>query len=245
LTDFSKALIVLPTYNEADNIERMLETLQGINDKINLLVVDDNSPDGTAAIVKKAQAEKNYKNVFLIERSGKLGLGTAYLLGFKWALERDYEYIMTMDSDFSHPPEDVPLMIEKANECELVIGSRYVDGIRIINWPFRRLLLSFFASRYCRVISGIPFNDPTSGFNCFTRKALTTLRFDKIFTKGYAFQVELKYKVWALGLKACEHPIIFYERRDGQSKMTSGVILESVITVFKLRIKKMLGTLNG
>ena len=244
MVQFDKAIIVLPTYNEADNIERMLQTLHKTQPQVHLLVVDDNSPDKTAELVEKLIAQTQWPELHLLKRAGKAGLGTAYMAGFNWAMEKGFQYFMTMDSDFSHPPEEVPAMIAKAEKFDLVIGSRYIGGIRIINWPFRRLLLSSFASRYVRLILGVPFFDPTSGFNCFTRKAVEKLKFDKILTRGYAWQVELKFKVWSEGLACVEHPIIFTERRDGQSKMSKAVIFESAISVFKLRLQKILGLLN-
>ena len=238
---FEKALIVLPTYNEVDNIGKMLQQLNDVSDKINILVIEDGSPDGTAKVVKEFQ--KDHVNVHMIERSGKLGLGTAYITGFKWGLEKGFDYIFTMDSDFSHDPIEIPNFLKAAQENDLIIGSRYIDGIRIINWPLKRLLLSSFASFYVRMITGFPIKDPTGGFNCFTRKALQVMNLDQIFSVGYSFLVELKYKVWSRGLKVKEIPIIFYERRDGQSKMSGGVIFESVFAVFKLRMKKIFGTL--
>ncbi|MDH5581185.1 MAG: polyprenol monophosphomannose synthase [Bdellovibrionales bacterium] len=238
---FEKSLVIIPTYNEIDNVERMINTLFDLYPKMHLLIIDDNSPDGTAQKVKELQS--SFPNLHLMERKGKLGLGTAYVAGFKWALERDYEYIFEMDCDFSHDPKEVQSLLEAAQTNDLVIGSRYINGIRIINWPFKRLLLSYGASIYTRFITGIPVKDTTGGFKCFTRKALKALNLDKIFSNGYSFQLELNYKIWSKGLRIKEVPIIFYERRDGQSKMGGGIIFEAVFAVFFLRFKRMLGSL--
>lgn len=238
---FDKTLIIIPTYNEIDNIEKMIRTLFGLYPAISLLIIEDGSPDGTAAVVKKLMDE--FKNLFIIERKGKLGLGTAYITGFRWALEKNYEYVFEMDCDFSHDPKQIPDLLEAALNNDLVIGSRYIGGIRIINWPFRRLLLSYGASIYTRMITGIPVFDTTGGFKCFKRSALQSLNFDRIISNGYSFQLELNYKIWVKGLKIKEVPIIFYERRDGQSKMGGGIIMEAIFAVFRLRLKKILGTL--
>ncbi|MFZ8933032.1 MAG: polyprenol monophosphomannose synthase [Bacteriovoracaceae bacterium] len=238
---FNKSLIIIPTYNEIDNIERMINTLFDLYPEMNLLIIDDNSPDGTANKVKELQSR--FAGLHLMQREGKLGLGTAYVSGFKWALEKDYEFIFEMDCDFSHDPKEVQSLLEAAQTNDLVIGSRYIDGIRIINWPFKRLLLSYGASIYTRFITGIPIKDTTGGFKCFTRKALKALNLNKIFSNGYSFQLELNYKVWSKGLKIKEVPIIFYERRDGQSKMGGGIIFEAVFAVFFLRFKRILGSL--
>jgi len=239
---FDKTLIIIPTYNEIDNVERMIKTLFQLHTGISILIIEDGSPDGTADIVKKLQSDFP-DHLHMIQRSGKLGLGTAYVTGFKWALERDYAYIFEMDCDFSHDPLQVPDLLTAAQENDLVIGSRYIGGIRIINWPFRRLLLSYLASVYTRFITGIPVFDTTGGFKCFTRKALASLDLDNIISSGYIFQLELNYKVWSKGLKVKEVPIIFYERRDGQSKMAGGIIFEALFAVCRLRFKKIFGTL--
>jgi dolichol-phosphate mannosyltransferase len=241
LISIDKSVVIIPTYNEIANIEKMLSTLHSLHPKLNVLIIDDGSPDGTANIVKSFQTKKT--NLFLLERSGKLGLGTAYIKGFKWALANGFEAVITMDCDFSHEPEAIPGFLESLGTYDLVIGSRYTGGIRIMNWPMHRLLLSYFASIYARTITGIPFFDSTGGFNAYTRNALTRLNLDKIFSIGYAFQIELKYKVWSLGLPCMEFPITFYERNEGKSKMSRKIIFEAVINVFRLRIKKMLGTL--
>jgi dolichol-phosphate mannosyltransferase len=242
LISLDKAVVIIPTYNEIANIEKMLETLERLHPSLNVLIIDDGSPDGTAQVVKNFQNKK--KNLFILERTGKLGLGTAYIKGFRWALEKGYEAVVTMDCDFSHDPETIPHFTEKIGEYDLAIGSRYVGGIRIMNWPMQRLLLSFFASIYAKIITGIPFSDSTGGFNCYSKRALQSLDLDKVFSIGYAFQIELKYKIWSLGLPCIEVPITFWERTVGKSKMSRKIVLEAVINVFRLRFKKMLGTLQ-
>lgn len=242
MISLDKAVVIIPTYNEIANIEKMLQTLHRLHPSLNVLIIDDGSPDGTAKVVKNFQQQK--ANLHLIERSGKLGLGTAYIKGFRWALEKDFEAVITMDCDFSHDPEAIPEFTNKLGQYDLAVGSRYIGGIRIMNWPMQRLLLSYFASIYARIITGIPFSDSTGGFNGYTRKALQSLNLDKIFSIGYAFQIELKYKVWSRGLPCLEVPITFYERTVGKSKMSRKIVIEAVINVFRLRIKKMLGTLQ-
>ncbi len=242
MCDFNKTLIIIPTFNEIDNVERMITTLFDLHQGISLLIIEDGSPDGTAKAVTSLQ-KKYPDRLHMIQRSGKLGLGTAYVTGFKWALARDYQFIFEMDCDFSHDPKQVPDLLKAAQTNDLVIGSRYIDGIRIINWPFKRLLLSYLASIYSRFITGIPVYDTTGGFKCFTRKALEGLNLDNIVSTGYIFQLELNYKVWASGLKVKEVPIIFYERRDGQSKMAGGIIFEALFAVLRLRVMKTFGTL--
>ncbi|MBD65254.1 MAG: dolichyl-phosphate beta-D-mannosyltransferase [Halobacteriovoraceae bacterium] len=238
---YSNALIIIPTYNEILNIERMLTTLLGLYPDIHILIIEDGSPDGTADVVKKFQT--THPNIYMIERSGKQGLGTAYITGFKWALERDYQYVLEMDCDFSHDPKDVARLIEAAKTHDLVIGSRYIDGIRIINWPFRRLLLSYCASIYTRFITGIKVLDVTGGFKCFKRSSLEALNLNRIFSNGYSFQVELNFKLWAMGKSIKEVPIIFTERRDGQSKMSGSIVKEAVFAVIMLRIRKIFNRL--
>ncbi len=228
-----KCLVVIPTYNEIDNIERMTKALFDLYPNIHLLIIDDLSPDQTA--VKVEQLQENYPNLFLIKRSGKLGIGTAYLTGFQWALEHDYELIAQMDCDFSHDPADLAALFKKAEIYDLVIGSRYINGIRIINWSFKRLLLSYLASRYVRFFTSIPIQDVTGGFKCFQAKALKSIRFKEVFSNGYAFQLEMNYRCWKLGLTLTEHPIIFYERREGESKMSWRIIIEAIFSVFRLR----------
>ncbi|RLA63993.1 MAG: polyprenol monophosphomannose synthase [Epsilonproteobacteria bacterium] len=238
---YEKTVILIPTYNESDNVERMARTIFKAYPNISLLIIDDGSPDGTGNIIKKIQRE--FPGLHLMERAKKQGIGTAYIAGFKWALEKNYDFIFEMDCDFSHDPKDIPRLLEAAQNNDLVIGSRYIDGISIVNWPFKRLLLSYFASIYTRFITRIPLRDTTGGFKCFTRKALEALNFDKIISNGYSFQLEVNYKIWGQGLKIKEVPIIFYERRDGQSKMDKNIIFEAIFAVIFLRLKKIFGTL--
>ena len=239
---FNKSLLIIPTYNEIDNIEKMLSTVMELYPELSILIIDDGSPDGTADVVKEYQTK--HPHIYLIERTGKLGLGTAYITGFKWALDKDFQFIFEMDCDFSHDPHDIPKLLEAALINDLVIGSRYIDGIRIINWPMHRLLLSYAASIYTRVITGLSILDVTGGFKCFTRKALESIDLDKIISNGYSFQIELNFKVWAQGMKIQEVPIVFTERRDGQSKMSGGIVKEAIFAVIKLRIKKLFGILK-
>ncbi len=238
---FNKSVIIIPTYNEKENIEKMVTALLGKYEGLSLLIIEDGSPDGTSDIVKKLQ--RVYPNLHMIERGGKLGLGTAYITGFKWALNNGFEYIFEMDCDFSHSPEDIPRLLEAAQSSDLVIGSRYIEGISIVNWPMKRLLLSYCASIYTRFLTGIPIKDTTGGFKCFRRTALLTLNLDKIVSNGYSFQLEINYKIWSKGLKIKEVPIIFYERRNGQSKMDKSIVFEALFAVFFLRIKKVFGVL--
>jgi dolichol-phosphate mannosyltransferase len=241
LSDNNKSLIIIPTFNERGNISRMIDELTKAVPDTHILIIDDGSPDGTASIVKDTQ--QKLKTLHLIERQGKLGLGTAYIRGFGWALENGYKKVITMDCDFSHDPMTVPEMLQNLDSNDLVVGSRYVNGIRIMNWPFPRLLLSYGASIYTRLITGIPFFDPTGGFNGYSQKALQALKLDKVFSVGYAFQIELKYKVWSKGLPCKELPIVFWERTEGASKMGKNIIFEAVVNVIRLRLKKMMGTL--
>jgi len=237
----ARSLIIIPTYNELGNVTRMIEELSKAAAGTEILIIDDGSPDGTAKTVKNLQQQ--YPGLHLVERKGKLGLGTAYIMGFGWALERGYEKVITMDCDFSHDPQDVKRFIAALDEHALVVGSRYINGIRIMNWPFQRLLLSYGASLYTRMITGIPFMDPTGGFNGYSARALRALKLNEVFSVGYAFQIELKFKVWSSGLKCLELPIVFWERTEGASKMGKNIIFEAVVNVIKLRLKKMLGTL--
>lgn len=238
---FNRTVIIIPTYNEIDNIEKMLTTLFSKYPEISILIIEDGSPDGTADVVKRLQDQ--YKNLFMIQRTGKLGLGTAYVTGFKWALERDYEFVFEMDCDFSHDPKSIPDLLNAAQSNELVIGSRYVNGIRIINWPFKRLLLSYLAGIYIRIVTGIPILDATGGFKCFHRRALQSLDLNNIISNGYIFQLELNYKVWSKGMSVKEVPIVFYEREHGVSKMGGGIIFEALFAVLKLRFLKLVNSL--
>ena len=233
----SDSVIVIPTYNEKENIEKMIRTLLALEHSFDVLVVDDGSPDGTGAIVKGLQAEFPDR-VFLIERSGKLGLGTAYIAGFKWALKAGYEYIFEMDADFSHNPNDVPRLYAACAEegADLSVGSRYVTGVNVVNWPMGRVLMSYFASKYVRMITGLPVYDTTAGFNCYRRKVLETMDLDAIRFKGYAFQIEMKFVTHKCGFTIKEVPVIFVNRVLGVSKMSGGIFSEAFFGVISLKI---------
>lgn len=243
---YDKSLIITPTFNEIENIEKMIKTVFSLYEGISMLIIDDGSPDGTADVVKKLQGE--FPNLHLIERQGKLGLGTAYVTGFKWAIdkkERDFQYILEMDCDFSHDPKDVKNLISACDQdkYDLAVGSRYIDGIRIINWPFSRLLISYGGSIYTRMITGLPVLDTNGGFKCFKRETLEGLNLDNIISTGYSFQIELNYKVYCKGFRIKEVPIIFTERREGVSKMSGNIIYEAIFAILKLRMRKFAGTL--
>ena len=233
----SDALIIIPTYNEKVNIERMISTLLSLEHSFDVLVVDDGSPDGTAALVK-GMMELHPGRVHMIEREGKLGLGTAYITGFKWALERDYEYIFEMDADFSHDPNDVPRLYEACakNGYDLSIGSRYVTGVNVVNWPMGRVLMSYYASKYVRFVTRIPVHDTTAGFCCYRRRVLETMELDRIRFKGYAFQIEMKFTTYKCGFRICEVPVIFVNRVLGTSKMSGGIFSEAFFGVMRLKI---------
>lgn len=229
-----KTLVIVPTYNERENLPRMIEHLLSLPARVEILVVDDNSPDGTGKIADDLAAK--HPQVHVRHRTEKNGLGRAYIAGFKWALEHDYEFIFEMDCDFSHDPDDIPAFLEAARKenADLVLGSRYVDGIRVMNWPLGRLMLSRFAGKYVKVVTGMPFTDPTGGYKCFRRRALQAIELDKIRCVGYGFQIELTNKLWRQGFKIVEVPIIFTERTHGQSKMAGGIINEAFWLVWRL-----------
>lgn len=230
-----KALVIVPTYNERDNLPPLVAKLLSLPVKIDLLVVDDNSPDGTGQIADDLAAKHPQVNV--LHRSEKNGLGRAYCAGFAWALERDYEYIMEMDGDFSHNPEDIAKFLEAVKDADLVIGSRYCNGIRVINWPLTRLVLSMSAGLYVRIITGMPFSDPTGGFKCFRRHALKSIDLDKVRSNGYSFQIELTHKLWRQGMRIVEVPIIFTDRFLGTSKISRKIVYEAVFMVWRLLIQ--------
>jgi dolichol-phosphate mannosyltransferase len=229
-----KTVIVIPTYNEKDNIQRIIPAIRKCFKQAHILVVDDNSPDGTGSAVK-ALAKKDAA-IKLIERDGKYGLGTAYVEGFKWSLKNGYDYIFEMDADFSHDPKYLPDFMEGIKGADLVVGSRYVNGVSVINWPLRRLMLSKFANFYARTITGLPLTDCTSGFKCYSRKVLEAVGLDKVHSDGYAFQIEMHYKAWKKGFKIGEIPIIFVDRINGTSKMSNHVIAEAAWIVWKLKL---------
>jgi dolichol-phosphate mannosyltransferase len=229
------SIVIIPTYNEIENIEKMIRTLFSISN-YDILIIDDNSPDGTATLVKSLQKEFG-ERLFIEERKGKLGLGTAYIMGFKWSLERKYSYIFEMDADFSHDPNDL-IRLKKACEdgADLSIGSRYKTGVNVVNWPMGRVLMSYFASAYVRFITGLPIQDTTAGFKCYRDYVLRTINLDKVKLKGYAFQIEMKFTAWKMGFKIEEVSIIFTDRRIGQSKMSGGIFNEAFWGVIKLKI---------
>ncbi|HQQ67263.1 MAG TPA: polyprenol monophosphomannose synthase [Candidatus Cloacimonadota bacterium] len=237
-----KALLIIPTYNERENISRIISIVLEKKAELEVLIVDDNSPDGTAQIVKDLMASES--RIHILERPGKMGLGSAYVQGFKYALEKGYDFILEMDADFSHNPDDVPRLIAAAQSTDLVIGSRYCNGVNIVNWPIKRLLISYFASKYVRFITGMPVKDPTGGFKCFRRKVLESINLDKILSDGYAFQIEMNFRAWVKGFRIQEIPIVFTERLNGVSKMSRSIVWEAAWMVWHLQIRKLLGLLH-
>jgi dolichol-phosphate mannosyltransferase len=235
-----KKVIIIPTYNEIENVEKMLRKVMSLEDGFNVLIIDDGSPDGTAQVVKKLMTEFPDR-IFIIERSGKQGLGTAYITGFNWSLEHGYDYIFEMDCDFSHNPDDLPRLYRACSEegADLAIGSRYCNGISVINWPIGRVIMSYYASVYVRTVLGMKVYDCTAGFKCYRRKVLETIDFDRVRMRGYGFQIEMKYNAYKLGFKIKEVPIIFVDRTEGVSKMSSGIFGEAFWGVMKLRFRKI------
>lgn len=233
----SDSIVIIPTYNERENIENIIHAVFGLPKMFHILVIEDGSPDGTAAIVKELQKEFP-ERLFMIERKGKLGLGTAYIAGFKWALEHTYEFIFEMDADFSHNPNDLPRLYEACavKGGDVSIGSRYVSGVNVVNWPMGRVLMSYFASKYVRIVTGIPIHDTTAGFVCYRRQVLETMNLDKIRFKGYAFQIEMKFTAYKCGFRVVEVPVIFINRELGTSKMNSSIFGEAVFGVIKLKV---------
>lgn len=239
-THVSDSLVIIPTYKEKENIEKILRKVFSLEKEFHVLVVEDNSPDGTADIVKRLMKEFPDK-LFIEERKGKLGLGTAYIHGFKWALKKDYGYIFEMDADFSHNPED---LIRLYNACaneggDMAIGSRYIKGVNVVNWPMGRVLMSYYASAYVRIVTGMSIRDTTAGFKCYTRKVLEAIELDKIKFTGYAFQIEMKFTAWKLGFKIIEVDIIFTDRTEGESKMNKSIFREAIFGVMELRLRSM------
>ncbi len=234
-----RKLIVIPTYNEIDNISAMIDKIFSLEEEFDLLVIDDGSPDGTADVVKRRQAEFP-ERLHLIQREGKLGLGTAYLRAFRWALERDYDYVFELDCDFSHNPDDLARLYAAALEGnDVVIGSRYIKGVNVVNWPMSRLLMSYFASKYVRLMTRMPVMDATAGFVCYSRKALERIDLDRIEMNGYGFQIEMKYTAWRLGMRIKEVSIVFTERQEGASKMSGGIFGEAFFGVMKLPFRRI------
>lgn len=232
----SDSIVIIPTYNEKENIENIIRAIFRLKKVFHILVIDDNSPDGTAAIVKSLQTEFPDR-LFILERSGKLGLGTAYITGFKWTIEHHYDFIFEMDADFSHNPVDLPRLYDAcATEgADMSIGSRYVTGVNVVNWPMGRILMSYFASKYVRLITGLPIHDTTAGFVCYRRQVLETINLDSIHFKGYAFQIEMKFLTYKCGFKIVEIPVVFVNREKGVSKMNTSIFGEAVFGVIKMK----------
>lgn len=235
-----RKVVIIPTYNEKENIEKIIRKVFSLDGGYHILIIEDGSPDGTAGIVKKLQAEFPDK-LFMIERKGKLGLGTAYITGFKWSVEKGYDYIFEMDADFSHNPDDLGRLYAACAEegADLAIGSRYCNGISVINWPIGRVIMSYYASVYVRTVLGMKVYDSTAGFKCYSRKVLETIDLDKVKMKGYGFQIEMKYSTYKLGFKIKEVPIIFMDRTEGTSKMSSGIFGEAFWGVLGLKFRKI------
>ena len=233
-----KTLVVIPTYNEIENILELIETILKVDKTVDLLFIDDNSPDGTANLINKIA--KGNDKIHLISRQGKLGLGTAYIAGFKWALSNNYDYIIQMDADLSHDPSDIPRFLRNIPRFDLVIGSRYLHGFNVVNWPIRRLLLSYFANLYTRILTGLPLSDSTGGFKCFKAEALREIDLDKISSEGYSFQIEMNYLTWINNNKMKEISIVFTDRTVGKSKMSKQIIVEAIFMVPSLMIRRIL-----
>lgn len=234
-----KKLVIIPTYNEIENAENIIRAVLGLEGEYSILIIDDGSPDGTAGVVKKLMTEFP-ERLHLLERSGKLGLGTAYITGFRWALENGYDYVFEMDADFSHAPSDLPRLYAACKEgADMAVGSRYKDGVSVVNWPIGRILMSYFASVYVRKTLGVKLFDSTAGFVCYSRKVLETIDLDNIRMKGYGFQIEMKYTAIRLGFKLAEVPVIFVNRKEGTSKMSGGIFGEAFWGVIKLRFRKI------
>ena len=235
-----RAIVIVPTYNERENISRLIEAVLSQDPRLEILVVDDGSPDGTGAIVKDVMARN--QRVHILERGKKLGLGTAYLAGFKWALGEKYDYIFEMDADFSHDPSHLPQFLAAIAEADLVLGSRYRNGkVTVVNWPINRLILSYFANVYARAITGLPVWDGTGGFKCFRRKVLEAIDLDAVKSNGYAFQIEMSYRAWKHGFRIVEIPIVFVDRTEGESKMSKAIVREAIWMVWRLRLLGMTG----
>lgn len=234
-----RKVVIIPTYNEKENIEKIIKAVFSLDGEYHILIIEDGSPDGTAGIV--AELQKSFpEKLFMIERKGKLGLGTAYITGFKWALKKGYDYIFEMDADFSHNPDDVPRLYQACKEgADLAIGSRYCDGISVVNWPIGRVIMSYYASVYVRTVLKMPVYDTTAGFKCYRRKVLESIDLDNIKLKGYGFQIEMKYTTYKLGFKIKEVPIIFMDRKEGTSKMSSGIFGEAFWGVLKMKMRKI------
>lgn len=236
-----KSLIIIPTYNELDNVKMLIPDILGRYKNMDVLIVDDNSPDGTGDYVE--ELTKTSERVKLIRREKKLGLGTAYVAGFKYALKSDYDFVFEMDADYSHDPKEIKNFLRAIEKYDLIIGSRYLSGVNVVHWPMRRLMLSYFANYYTRVVTGLPIRDATGGFKCFRRKVLEEINFDNVRSNGYAFQIEITFKAWKKGFNIGEIPIIFIDRTQGDSKMSKKIVREAILMVWKLRLRSMLGRL--
>ena len=236
--NMSDSIVIIPTYNEIENIDKIIRAVFALGKPFDILIIDDGSPDGTADAVKRLMDGEFKDRLHLIERSGKLGLGTAYITGFKWALQHDYEYVFEMDADFSHDPKDLPRLYAACHDegYDVAVGSRYVSGVNVVNWPMGRVLMSYFASKYVRIVTGFKVHDTTAGFKCYKRRVLETIELDKIRFKGYAFQIEMKYTAYKIGFKIKEVPVIFVNRREGVSKMSGGIFGEAFFGVMRLRL---------
>jgi len=237
----AKSLVIIPTFNEAENITRLLPAVLSQAPNLDVLVIDDNSPDGTAGLVRDMMSVDS--RIHLIERPGKMGLGTAYVRGFRFAIEERYDYVFEMDADFSHSPKEIPNFLKKIQECDLVLGSRYIHGVRVLNWPMRRLLLSFSANVYTQIITGLPVRDATGGFKCFRREVLEAIDLERVKSNGYAFQIEMSFKAWKKGFRLAEIPIIFLDRRSGVSKMSRKIVYEAVFMLWTLRLRSFFNRL--
>lgn len=242
----SKQLVIIPTYNEIENIQAIIEAVLHLPEKFHILVVDDHSPDGTSSVVQTLMNKVFTDQLFLLQREKKKGLGTAYIDGFKWALANGYDFIFEMDADFSHSPDDLSLLLNvlKGEEGQVAIGSRYVKGVNVVNWPMKRILMSWFASKYVKFITGLPINDATAGFVGFRREVLQKINLDKVKFIGYAFQIEMKFKAYKLGFNVVEIPVIFTDRRKGKSKMNGSIIWEAIFGVLKLKVKSVFGKIQ-
>ena len=242
----SDSIVIIPTYNEKENAEKIIRAVFGLEKKFDILIIDDGSPDGTASIVKRLIDTEFSDRLHIIEREGKLGLGTAYIRGFKWALEKGYDYIFEMDADFSHDPNDLPRLYAACHDegADLAIGSRYVTGVNVVNWPMGRVLMSYYASKYVRLVTGLPIHDTTAGFKCYRRRVLETIDLDAIRFKGYAFQIEMKFTAYKLGFKVKEVSVIFVNRQLGTSKMSGGIFGEALFGVMRLRWAALTGKIK-
>lgn len=236
-----RSIVIIPTFNELDNVRKLIPFLLDNYKDLDILIVDDNSPDGTAGYVKEMSTQNN--RVRIIERPRKMGLGTAYVAGFNYMLQNGYDYAFQMDADFSHDPKEIANFLEAIKEYDLVIGSRYINGVNVINWPMQRLLLSYFANKYTQLVTGIPVHDATGGFKCFRRKVLEAIDLSKIKSNGYSFQIEMNFKAWKAGFRIKEIPIIFIDRVMGNSKMSKKIVREAILMVWKLRFRSILGRL--